>query len=248
MAGQGPTIAVVVPTYNERDNIGALLDALGEVLAPLPGRTPILVVDDLSADGTGAVVLERRRRNPDIHLLSGRRAGLGAAYVRGLGHALERFDPDVVIQMDADFSHAPQDIPRLLDAVAAGADLAIGSRYSEGNRVPADWGRTRRCLSWGGNLLARRMAGLGPVRDCTAGFRAWRAGMLREIGLGSFLPHGYVFQVAMVQRALRQGGRVAEVPVEFRNRTRGASKLRLADLVEFARWTLAGAPLSGRGR
>lgn len=239
-------VAVVVPTYNERENIGALLDALREVLSPLAGETFVLVVDDMSTDGTGAVVLERRRSDSGIHLLSGRRAGLGAAYVRGLDYVLANFDADVVIQMDADFSHSPRDIPRLLRAIAAGADLAIGSRYAGGNRTPREWGWRRRCLSRLGNLAARHWLRLRPVQDCTAGFRAWRAGTLRDIGHGSVLTQGYVFQVAMLERAVARGARVAEIPVEFRDRTHGVSKLGWADLLEFAHWTFIRNPLFGR--
>jgi dolichol-phosphate mannosyltransferase len=241
-------IAVVVPTYNERENIGALLDCLGEVLSSLSGQAHFLVVDDMSNDGTAAIVLERQRRNPEIHLLSGRRTGLGTAYVRGMGYVLERFDPDVVIQMDADFSHSPRDIPRLLDAVAAGADLAIGSRYSDGDRTPDDWGWRRRWLSRGGNLLVRYWLELQPVMDCTAGFRAWRADTLRDIDLDTILTHGYVFQVDMLHRAIERGARVMEVPVVFRDRTCGISKLGWTDMIEFARWTFASTPLFWRKR
>lgn len=235
-------IAVVVPTYNERENIGSLLDCLREVLSPLSCHTHFLVVDDMSTDGTAAVVFERQRSNPGIHLLSGRRAGLGAAYVRGMSYALTRFEPDVVIQMDADFSHSPHDIPRLLGAIASGADLAIGSRYSGGNRTPKEWGWRRRCLSWSGNLVARHWLRLLPIQDCTAGFRAWRAGALSEISHGTVMTQGYVFQVAMLQRALTRGANVIEIPVEFPDRIHGVSKLGWADVIEFARWTFANPP------
>lgn len=241
-------IAVVIPTYNESENIGALLDRLDEVLSPHSDRTHFLVVDDMSIDGTADIVLERQRRNPRIHLLSGRRAGLGAAYVRGLSHALDRFSPDVVIHMDADFSHSPRDIPRLLDAVAAGADLAIGSRYAGANRMSDNRCWKRRWLSHAGSLIARHWLGLRPVMDCTAGFRAWRADTLRDIDLGTILAHGYVINVAMLHRAFERGARVTEVPVVFRDRTRGMSKLGWTDMVEFARWTFASTPLFWRKR
>lgn len=240
-------VAVVVPTYNERENIGALLDSLGEIVFPLAGEVHLLVVDDQSPDGTAAVVLDRQQSHPRIHLLSAPRTGLGAAYVRGLSHALAHFDPAVVIQMDADFSHSPHDIPRLLRAITTGADLAIGSRYAGGDRTPREWGWKRRWLSRVGNLAARHWLRLQPVADCTAGFRAWRADTLRAVGLGTLLTQGYVFQVAMLQRAVACGARVAEIPVEFRDRTRGVSKLGWRDLIEFARWTFASAPPFGRG-
>lgn len=242
----GMIIAVVVPTYNERDNIGPLLDALREVLRPLARQVHLLVVDDTSTDGTAAVVDERQRNDPAIHLLSGRRTGLGSAYVRGLSHALLHFNPDVVIQMDADFSHSPHDIPRLLGAIAAGADLVIGSRYYGGNRTPKAWGWKRRGLSWSGNLVARHWLGLLPVKDCTAGFRVWRGSALRQINHEAVMTQGYVFQVAMLQRAVDQGASVIEIPVEFPDRMRGVSKLGWADLIEFARWTLINHSPFGR--
>jgi len=239
-------IAVVIPTYNERENIGMLLDCVSEVLRPLCASCELLVVDDLSADGTAAVVRERQARNPAIHLLSAPRAGLGAAYVRGISHALAHFGPDVVLQMDADFSHSPHDIPRLLDALASGVDLAIGSRYAHGTRTPKEWGWKRRGLSWGGNLVARHWLRLHPVMDCTAGFRAWRAAALRAIGHRTVMTQGYVFQVAMLQRAVAHGASVTEIPVEFRDRRHGVSKLGWADLLEFARWTLIHNPSFSR--
>lgn len=234
----GMKIAVVVPTYNERENIGGLLDALSDVLAPLSCQLDILVVDDCSPDGTAAIVAGRQRCNTAIHLLSGARAGLGSAYVRGLSHALACFAPDVVIQMDADFSHSPHDLPRLLAALASGADLAIGSRYAGGNRTAREWGWKRRGLSWGANLIARHWLRLLPISDCTAGFRAWRAGALHKIGHGSVLAQGYVFQVAMLQRAVFHNMIIKEIPVMFPDRVHGISKLNWSDVFEFACWTV----------
>lgn len=235
---EGLTIAVVVPTLNERENIGPLIDAVFAAFANSAHRLRMLVVDDASPDGTSTVVRERMRSRQDLALLDGPRCGLGAAYVHGLRHALAEYAPDAVIQMDADFSHIPGDLPRLIAALDAGADLAIGSRYVDGNRTPRDWGWRRRALSWGGNLVARHWLRLAPIRDCTAGFRAWRASALRKARFMEVDAQGYVFLVALLKNAVESGANVREVPVEFPDRIHGNSKLGSREIVEFARWAL----------
>jgi dolichol-phosphate mannosyltransferase len=231
-------IVAVIPTYNEAANIGPLLDALCALRAEAHLSLQVLVVDDLSPDGTAAEVRNRQTPNAGIHLLEAPRCGLGAAYVRGIGHALDTLAPDVLIQMDADFSHAPDDIPRLLQALNAGADLVVGSRYINGNRVPGEWGWYRRLLSRGGNGVARHWLGLAALNDCTAGFRVWRSTLMRHIQPHTITAQGYAFQVALLQRAARAGARIHELPVDFPERTRGRSKLGHRDLLEFAGWAL----------
>ncbi|QID18304.1 glycosyltransferase family 2 protein [Nitrogeniibacter mangrovi] len=237
-------LVVIVPTYNEAENITALIDAIqlqfDSMRAARPALNPsILVVDDRSPDGTAAWVRAAARRYANVHLIEGDKAGLGAAYVRGMTHAMEALAADVVFEMDADFSHRPEDLPRLLDALDRGADFVIGSRYVPGGRLPPQWGWLRRANSWGGNLVARRVAGLGGVRDCTAGFRAIRSSLLRRIGVDRLGAKGYVFQISLLHAALRAGARVAEVPVTFVERAHGLSKLRLADITEFIRHAFA---------
>ena len=167
----------VIPTYNEADNITLLLRRLTE-LYPGPNLL-FLVVDDESPDGTGRLVKEFAETDLRVHLLEGKKRGLGAAYVRGIAHALDVLRAEVVVQIDADFSHDPADAPRLLARVAAGADVAIGSRYVAGGSVDQSWSWQRRQLSLWGNRMARWIAGLKGVRDCTAGFKAIRAAALR---------------------------------------------------------------------
>lgn len=242
-------IVVVIPTYNERGNIGRLVPAVHAALAAPARQVHVLVVDDESPDGTAAEVHDCAARLAGVSLLSGPRTGLGAAYVRGLNHALAHHAPDVVIQMDADFSHSPSDLPRLLAAIDDGADVAIGSRYLDGNRTPHDWGWRRRLLSRTGNLVARHWLGLAPVHDCTAGLRAWRAPALRRSRFSEVSAQGYVFIVAMLQNAARAGVDIREVPVHFPDREHGASKLGTREIVEFARWALThGAPTMPRTR
>jgi dolichol-phosphate mannosyltransferase len=158
---------------------------------------------------------------------------LGAAYIRGMSYALDRLDADAVMEMDADFSHKPEDIPRLFTAFSEGADFVIGSRYVPGGSIPEEWAMWRRMNSRFGNIVARYLAGLGKVHDCTAGFRLIRASLLRELDLQTIKVQGYAFQIALLHRALSLGAVVRELPVQFVDRTQGDSKLGLRDIVEF---------------
>ena len=221
----------VIPTYNEADNITLLLPRLAE-LYPDP-NVLFLVVDDESPDGTGRLVRECAAADARVHLLEGKKRGLGAAYVRGICHALDALGAEVVVQMDADFSHDPADAGRLLARVAAGADVAIGSRYVPGGSVDESWGFRRRQLSAWGNRLARWIAGLKGVRDCTAGFKAIRATALRAARVQDITVLGYAFQVALLHRLLHSGARVVEEPIYFRDRERGVTKLGLDSMLEF---------------
>ena len=213
---------VVVPTYNERQNIDALLEAL----LALPGGVHVLVVDDGSPDGTGSRVDEWIRREPRVGVIHRpRKMGLGTAYIAGFSRALsEGFE--AVIGMDADFSHRPSYIPELL-AKAADFDLVIGSRYIAGGGT-SGWGLHRRILSRGANLFARGVLDLG-VHDCTAGFRCYRAETLRKIDFTSVLAEGYSFLVEMLFRILKRGGTVAEIPIIFEERRHGRSKISRRD-------------------
>jgi dolichol-phosphate mannosyltransferase len=168
----------------------------------------------------------------NLHLLTGPKRGLGVAYARGLSYALDQLRADVVIQMDADFSHNPADVPRLVEALE-GHDLVIASRYIPGGAVPSDWGLVRRLVSICANAGARFIAGLRGVHDCTNGFRCIRARLLQRIDLRQSYPHGYAILLYLLYQAIANGGRVVEVPVRFANRTSGASKLRLTDALEF---------------
>jgi dolichol-phosphate mannosyltransferase len=226
-------VVVVLPTYNEAENIGRLIHALQAPFARTGHDCAILVVDDRSPDGTAGIVREAQRRHSNVHLLEGERRGLGAAYIRGMRHALRELKADVVFEMDADFSHDPDDVPRLLQALEGGADFVIGSRYVEGGSIPAEWAWQRRAISRWGNRFARHIAGLHGVRDCTAGFRAIRGNLLRDIDLEHLRVQGYAFQIALLYEARLQGARIVEVPVHFIDRSAGESKLGWRDLLEF---------------
>lgn len=224
---------MILPTYNERDNIGRMIDALQEQSQNFLHDMNILVVDDSSPDGTADVVRMRQAAHPNVHLLMGQKAGLGAAYIRGMVYAMDKLHADVVFEMDADFSHKPEDVPRLMAALDQGADFVIGSRYVKGGSIPEEWGLLRRMNSLGGNIVARYVAGIYKTRDCTAGFRAIKTSLLREIIFDDLRVQGYAFQVALLHKAVSLGAVIKEVPVDFVDRTRGESKLGISDIIEF---------------
>jgi dolichol-phosphate mannosyltransferase len=219
-----PTAWLVMPTFNEVENIEAVVSAaLAELEVCAPGGHRVLVVDDSSPDGTGELADGLAARNPAVEVLHRtRREGLGPAYLAGFHRALDG-GASHVFQMDADFSHDPADLGRLLGAVADGADLALGSRYVPGGGV-ADWGVLRQIVSRAGCMYARGVLGLG-VHDLTGGFKCFRREVLEAIELETVRSHGYCFQIEMTQRALRRGFSVREVPIVFRERRRGHSKM-----------------------
>ncbi|MGC5020203.1 polyprenol monophosphomannose synthase [Micromonospora sp. DT47] len=211
-------VLVVIPTYNEADNV---TDIVARVRGAAPG-VDILVADDNSPDGTGALAEAMARTDRHVHVLHRPgKAGLGAAYLAGFAWARER-DYDAVVEMDADGSHAPEDLPALLDA-ARDADVVIGSRWTDGARV-VNWPLRRLLLSRGGNLYARLALGM-PVSDATGGYRVYRAAALKAMELESVCSQGYSFQVELSRLANRAGARIVEVPITFAERERGASKM-----------------------
>jgi dolichol-phosphate mannosyltransferase len=195
----------------------------------------ILVVDDNSPDGTMDVVREHQSRAANLHALVGPKRGLGAAYISGMRHVLDVLHADAVFEMDADFSHKPDDVPHLIAALERGADFVIGSRYVPGGSIPQAWAWHRRLTSRFGNLVARYVAGLYSIHDCTAGFRAIRSEVLRRMDFSVFRVQGYAFQIALLHAAVIGGANVVELPVEFIDRNVGESKLGVKDILEFVR-------------
>jgi dolichol-phosphate mannosyltransferase len=226
-------VVIILPTYNERGNIAALLSALQGEFRGLHHDMHVLVVDDNSPDGTATVVRQAMQDQRNVHLITGEKAGLGAAYMRGMRYALNELRADAVFEMDADFSHDPADVPRLLAVLESSADFVIGSRHVKGGSIPAEWSVWRKLNSAGGNWVARYIVGLYGIRDCTAGFRAIRASILRQIDFSALRVKGYAFQVALLHQAVTLGAVVREVPVDFKDRKQGQSKLGLTDIVEF---------------
>jgi dolichol-phosphate mannosyltransferase len=213
------SVLIVVPTYNERDNLAELVEA---VHASVPGAH-LLVVDDASPDGTGALGDSIAAADPRVAVIHRPgKLGLGTAYVDGFRHAL-RHGYEAIFEMDADFSHDPAYIPRFLEALAAGADLVLGSRNVPGGGVEG-WGLDRHLLSKGGSLYARTILGV-PVRDLTTGFKAYTRRALEVIDPETIRSNGYSFQIETTYRALRKGLRVVEVPIVFVDRRAGRSKM-----------------------
>jgi len=211
-------VLVVIPTYNEADNVRVIVDRLRRSV-PV---ADVLVADDNSPDGTGAIADELAAADPAIHVMHRPgKQGLGAAYVAGFRWAREH-DYDAVVEMDADGSHAPEELPNLLDALAD-ADVVLGSRWVRGGKV-RNWPVHRLALSRGANFYTRLALGM-PLKDATGGFRVYRMPVLDKIDVESVASQGYCFQVDLSWRAYRNGFRVVEVPITFTDRERGASKM-----------------------
>jgi dolichol-phosphate mannosyltransferase len=222
---RGP-VWVVLPTYEEATNIERLV---GEIRAKLPPSAQILIVDDNSPDGTGEIATRLGQEQDAVHVLHRpSKEGLGPAYIAGFRQALAD-GAGLVVEMDADFSHEPAYLPRLLEA-AGRADLALGSRYVPGGGV-TDWGPLRQAISQGGSTYARLVLGLD-VRDLTGGFKCFRREVLEAIDLSAVRSRGYAFQVELTYRAIELGFEVVEVPIVFRDREAGTSKMSRSIVLE----------------
>ncbi len=226
MADQIPRPWIVIPTYNEKANIGSIIIQLYSLSVP---NLSILVVDDNSPDGTAAAVRDLQAKYSSLRLeVRPGKSGLGRAYIHGFGYALDH-GAGAVVQMDADFSHNPGDVPRLLQQLHR-YDIAIGSRYANGISV-VNWPLRRLLLSTSANYFARLVTGL-PYKDVTGGFRAWRGSALKKIKLEDIEADGYGFQIAMAYRAWRKNLTCMEVPIIFTERREGQSKMSRAIMWE----------------
>lgn len=209
---------ICIPTYNEGENIIRMIDAVHGIVP----EAHVLVIDDGSPDGTARLVRERMTSDPRVHIIErAGKMGLGTAYCAGFAYALGH-DYELIMEMDADFSHDPKDTRRLLEAVAD-CDLVIGSRYIQGVNV-INWPMSRLLLSWFANLYTRVITGM-PVADATGGFKCFRASVLRGIDLTKIRSNGYAFQIEMNYKAWRGGARIKEIPIVFTDRVSGVSKM-----------------------
>lgn len=208
---------VVIPTYDERENVSRMAESV------CASDVEVLFVDDNSPDGTGEVLDSLAAHSPRVHVLHReRKEGLGRAYVAGFAKALE-LGADLVVQMDCDFSHDPEDVPRLVAECEAGADLVIGSRYVRGGSTPG-WPFKRRLISRAGGIFIRTVTGM-PLRDPTGGFKCWRKAALEKIDFATVASAGYSFQLEMNHRAWKAGLVVREIPIAFTDRVAGYSKI-----------------------
>jgi len=225
-----PRAVLCLPTYNERENIEAMIDALGDVLDT--DRDRVLVIDDGSPDGTGEIADRLAAEHPWVSVLHREtKEGIGPAYVAGFRRALSE-DAELVLEMDCDFSHNPADVPRLI-AATDDADLVLGSRYAPGGGT-ANWGLVRRIVSRSGCLYAQVLLGMR-VRDLTGGFKCFRRATLEAIDLDALSAHGYAFQIETTYRVRKAGLRIEEVPITFVERRAGASKMT-GSIVAEAMW------------
>ncbi len=225
--------SIVIPTYNEKENIRILIPQIIEVFEQNGFSTggKIVVVDDNSPDGTSEVVEEFMKRYKNVFLLKrNAKTGLGSAYIAGFKYALE-LGADIIFEMDGDCSHDPKDIVRFLDEFRNGYDIVVGSRYIKGGDVPR-WSFNRKLISKGGNFFAHIVAGI-PIHDCTSGYRALRASVLDGTDLDELNVTGYAFQISLLHALLKRNARVKEIPIIFEERWSGESKLGNGDVREF---------------
>jgi dolichol-phosphate mannosyltransferase len=236
-----PEAWLILPTYNEAENIGPFVAA---VLENLPANARVLIVDDSSPDGTGEIADRMAAEHEAVGVLHRPlREGLGPAYIAGFREALAG-GAELILEMDSDFSHEPAHLPSLLEAIE-GADLAIGSRYVRGGGV-GDWGAMRRAISRGGSAYSRLVLGV-EVKDMTGGFKCFRREVLEAIDLDAIRSKGYAFQVELTYRVVQKGFRVVEVPIVFRDRRVGSSKMSRAIVAE-AIWRVPLLRFGGRRR
>lgn len=234
-------ITIVIPTYNEAENIGRMIDTLGEVFKTDPqNRYDVLVVEGNSPDGTAGIVKEKSANYDFVHLLmEQKKNGLGSAYTYGFKHAMKEMSPDVICEMDADFQHDPKDLVRLTKEISNGYDYVIGSRFTKGGRIPKEWAFHRKLLSVGGNLFSKFVLGIFNVNDFTSGFKASRVkGFVDSIGLDNILSGGFAYKIDLLFKMHRKGAKIKEVPIAFGLRDRGDSKMEKNNAMDSLRVVL----------
>ena len=229
-----PVACVILPTYNEVENVSQVIPAVFQQAAKISGSHDlhVLVVDDDSPDGTYGAVKNLQRKHKNLHVISGMKKGLGDAYKRGIKYALEHLSPDVIIEMDADGQHDPEEIPRFIALSNSGFSLVIGSRLAPGGETP-DFSLWRKFLSHFGNWLIRSLEGVRKIHDCTSGYRCIKADVVKKCDLTSLSTRGYSFQSSLLCELLRHNAMFIEVPILFNPRMYGNSKLAFRDQFEF---------------
>lgn len=231
-------VVVVIPTYNERENINLLIPALMQQFASFPHHDiHLLIVDGNSPDGTAQQVLDMQEKYSNVHLLSEKyKAGLGAAYIYGFEFAIKKMGAEVIVEMDADFQHDPNDLTKLLKAFDGGYDYVIGSRYIKGGSIPEQWAAYRKFLSWGGSVFAKLVLGIFNVSDFTTGFKVSRVkGFLDQIDLDKVNSSGFAYKIDLLYKMHTMGAKIKEVPIKFGMRDRGDSKMEKDNMLDSLR-------------
>ncbi|ODS40675.1 MAG: hypothetical protein A7315_02345 [Candidatus Altiarchaeales archaeon WOR_SM1_79] len=224
---------IVLPTYNERENIEILIPKLEKEAEKIKNHIiEILIVDDNSPDNTAESVKKFQEKYDNVHLITGEKKGLGVAYLRGFNYAIENLKADVITTMDADLSHPPELLSEMMKAIDEGYDLVIGSRYVQGGDTP-DWNFRRRFISRIGNSFARIVAGMYKIHDCTSGYRAIRASILKKINTKNLHTRGYAFISTLLYEMFYVGAKAKEIPLVFHDRKYGETKLKSKDMIEF---------------
>lgn len=232
---------VVIPTYNENENIKKLIPQILDLtIDESRFEFELLIVDDKSPDGTGKTVKNFQKNHPNIQLIEGNKEGLGAAYQRGFAYAIEELNADIIFQMDGDLSHDPKKIPVMLEKIAAGYDFVIGSRHTKGGSLDPSWPLHRILNTKVANLVAKTLLSLWHIADVTSGYRAIRTDLLKKFDYKSVLndSHGYVIMVNLIYNAYKNGAKFYEIPIHFRDREYGKSKIRFYDVYEFLKFCL----------
>lgn len=230
----GMRIVVIIPTYNEKVNIEKLIPLLEEEIFPRikNHEMEILVADDMSPDGTGKVVEKFAKKWGNVHLLEGKKEGLGAAYVRAMRYAMDKMNAGAIIEFDADFQHDPNNIPRLIEAMDEGYDHVIGSRYIKGGGVPKEWGIHRKLLSFFGSLFARLVLYMFKIHDMTSGFKITKSDYLAKVDLENLYSKYYAYKIQVSYELFKMGAKICEIPIIFYERQEGSSKITSKDLVD----------------
>ena len=224
---------VVLPTYNEVENIESIIKAIFAMQSNVSThKLYVIVVDDNSPDGTQEIVKQQMQQFPQLHLVTGNKVGLGDAYKRGISFAITTFNPDLLLQMDADGQHDPKLIPKFINLANNDFSLVIGSRFIDGGKTP-DFSIWRKFLSILANWLVRNLGGVKHVKDCTSGFRCIKANLISKCDFNYLSTKGYSFQSSLVYELIRHGAKPIEIPIIFKDRVKGQSKLTLADQIEF---------------
>jgi dolichol-phosphate mannosyltransferase len=229
-----PVACVILPTYNEVENVTQVIPAVFQQAAKISSshELHVLVVDDDSPDGTHAAVKKLQRKYKNLHVIGGMKRGLGDAYKRGITYALKHLSPDVIIQMDADGQHDPEKLPQFIALSNSGISLVIGSRLAPGGETP-DFSLWRKFLSHFGNWLIRSLGGVRKIHDCTSGFRCIKADVVKKCDLTRLSTRGYSFQSSLLSELLRNNATFIEIPILFKPRMHGISKLAFKDQLEF---------------
>lgn len=221
-------IVIVIPTYNEKENIGRMIDVLDEQFKNITEHEcHLLVVEGNSPDGTADVVKDKSKKYSFVHLLmEQKKAGLGAAYIYGFNYAVKEMKADIIVEMDADFQHDPADLPRLIKEIDNGSDYVIGSRFTKGGSIPKEWAFYRKLLSIGGNIFSKVVLGIYNVNDFTSGFKASRVkNFVDKMDMSSVLSGGFAYKIDFLFKMHRLGAKIKEVPIRFGIRDRGDSKM-----------------------